>query len=139
MGLEIILLLGLAAGYITKSLVLEEKDTHVGPFQLKATFISFPDTGHIQQACLFDIIRFMFGAYYKAEEQNEFQRVYEVHPIRSERFTCPFCLSFWVALFFSIPAMFFFQINPLLFPVVHFSVATLSTLFVGALNYALRV
>lgn len=139
MDFEIILLLGLAAAYVTKCLVLEEKHSHVGPFQIKNTFILFPESGHLQEAALFDRIRKLFGVYEKADESTDFQTVWAVHPVKSERFTCPFCLSFWTAALFSIPFIWLFQINPILLPVVHFAIASLSTLFVGALNYALQV
>ncbi len=139
MGFEIVLLLGLATAYVTKCLVLEEKHSHIGPFLLKDTFILFPESGHIQEAALFDLIRRVFGAYELSDESNDFQTVWAVHPHRSERFTCPFCLSFWTAALFSIPFMWLFQIDPILLPVVHFAIASLSTLFVGALNYALQV
>lgn len=139
MDIEIVLLLSLACAYVTKCLVLEEKDTHVGPFKLKSTFILFPQTGHIQEAALFDRIRYLGGAYYTEKVRDDFQTTWNVDPESSQRFTCPFCLSFWIALLFSIPYIFFYQINPILLPVIHFSIASLSTLFVGALNYALRV
>lgn len=139
MDFEIILILGLAAGYITKCLLLEEKDSHVGPFPLKSTFIEFPDSGHIQTAAFFDIIRNLFGVYVEVEPGNEHQTIWEVQPERSERFTCPFCLSFWVSILFTLGFMIHYDPNILFVIPLHFSLSTISTLTVGAINYGLQL
>lgn len=139
MDFEIILLLGLAGAYFVRCLLLEEKLSHEGPFKLKSTFILFPDTGHIQNASLFDIIRFVCGAYYKSEDSNDFQTIWEPHPDRSERFTCPHCLSFWSSLLLSLPYVLLFGLSPFEAVVAHFAIATLSTLIYGIVDYVLQL
>jgi len=135
--------LGIACSYVTKCLLLEPKDGHEGPFKLKKIFILFPgefsDDDHIQQATLFDLIRYLFGVYTRSEESNDFQTIWVVHPERSERFTCPFCLSFWVATLFTLAFWSVYQFNLLEVIAVHLIVSVFSTLFIGAMNYAMRV
>lgn len=135
MDFEIILLLGLACAYVVECLLLEEKIGHEGPFKLKSTFILFPDTGHIQQASFFDIIRRMCGVYYWKAENNGFQTTWTVHPDRSERFTCPFCLSFWIALLFSTPYVLLNSLPPFTAWTSHFAIAYFAVLVIRVSNY----
>lgn len=57
----------------------------------------------MQPAALFDIIRYVFGAYKKEVSGGvTFLKVGRW----TDRWTCPYCLSFWVAI---LPATFFFS------------------------------
>jgi hypothetical protein len=96
----LIMLIGLGTSYILELLILERKDSHVGPFQSKkrkVLFLSEIDNGgftqaeHFQPVSLFDWCRRLFGIYHVKGP------IWTVNDLRAERFTCPFCLSFWVS------------------------------------------
>lgn len=133
--IEQLFLLGLACGYITRCLLLEQRDSHVGPFRIKGSFVKFDD-GHLQPAALFDVIRMVAGVY--RIEKVGLQQVLHVIPEAAERFTCPFCLSFWVALPASGWVFHAYQSLGLAF-VSLFVIAVISTLTVGAIDYGLRM
>lgn len=96
----LIILLGLGTSYILELFILEKMDSHAGPFQSKKRkvfFLSELDYGefkqaeHYQPVSLFDWFRRLFGVYHV----NGY--IWTVNHLRAERFTCPFCLSFWVS------------------------------------------
>jgi hypothetical protein len=120
--LILLFLLGVPCSYIVECFLLQEKDDHEGPFKSKNTLIYFPESGHTQRACLFDYIRALFGVYDKSSVDN----VWKVRAEQSERFTCPFCLSFWVAFLFSVPAVLHFHLPISWFYPLHFGIAAVS-------------
>ncbi len=87
----------LACAYLTKIFLLQEKDSHEGPFVLKNVGVFFSDTGHFQKAALFDVIRRLFGVY-ETKKVSENHYIWTVKPLRAEAWSCPFCLSFWMSL-----------------------------------------
>lgn len=96
----LIMLIGLGTSYLLELFVLEKMDSHVGPFQSKTRkvlFMSdtddegFTQSEHFQPVSLFDWFRRLFGVYYVNGP------IWTVNNLRAERFTCPFCLSFWVS------------------------------------------
>lgn len=92
-----LLLLSLAVTYLTHVLLLEQKISHYGPFVDKDRLVEWranPDkeiAPHVQSVTLFDWIRRPFGVY------TVKGHVWIVNETASERWTCPICLSFWVA------------------------------------------
>lgn len=138
MGLELFilaLLLGFPAAYITRSLRLTPVSSHEGPFKSKTHVVEFPQHSYIdpndgfkktlpahQQALtLFDWIRRPFGVY-KVEGNT-----WIVQNDSAERWTCLFCLSFWVSSPFTL--LIYLNGSDLLWlPVCHFGIATVSTL-----------
>lgn len=117
-----VMVIGLAAGYITRSLLLEEKESHEGfmaTWRWKVVFRN-DDGDHIQRFALPDIIRFLFGAYTKRGN------IFFVHSSRSEVFTCSFCLSFWVCLAIVLFSIAFFDISVLKSLIYIFASASIS-------------
>ena len=99
-----ILLASLACAYIVRILLLEEKESHVGPFVLKSTFVYFQETKHIQPAALFDILRLLLGVYTVSHTKSG--TLWTVRQLRAEVWECPKCLSFWVAIPFVLTLQF---------------------------------
>lgn len=98
--LILVILCGLAAAYNTYVLLLEQKDDHFGPRPDYNRVVDFGD--HVQPVTLFDWFRRPFGVY---EVQGK--RWVVRMGAQSDRWTCPFCLSFWIALVWAIiPAYF---------------------------------
>lgn len=126
--------LALAQAYAVRCLLLEQKDGHEGPFKFGAV-IYFPQTAHAQRACLWDRIRNLFGVY---ERQDDSPNIWRVKQDAAERWTCAFCLSFWVSFLFCIPFCAYFDLI-LFYPVVHLALSYLSTVFVGLVNFVLRL
>lgn len=81
-----------ALAYLVKVLMLEEKEDHEGPWPALFGRVYFPESEHLQRVALFDRIRRIFGVY--IIEDN----LWTVNEARAELWTCPVCLSFWVAL-----------------------------------------
>lgn len=99
MDIDIIylVLLSLMTAIITHILILERRESHFGPFQDANRIVLFPpDLENLsdwqQPVTLFDWIRRLFGVY------TVKQHVWYVNPVHSQRWTCPICLSFWIAL-----------------------------------------
>lgn len=91
-----ILLMALTTAYLTHILILERKTSHFGPFPSKGLVVLFKpdeefDEEHIQPVTLFDWVRRIFGVY------SVKNHVWTVKAIESQRWTCPICLSFWIA------------------------------------------
>ncbi len=138
MDLAVILVfVAMACAYVTRSLLLTEKFGHEGPFKAKNQFVAFPDSGHIQRVCLFDRLRRLFGVY-TVENRGDGNRYWVVNEDKSERWTCPFCLSFWTALAFT--ALVFALVPELRLWVIplHFAIACGSTIGYGFLERALN-
>lgn len=104
----LIILIGLGTSYILELFILEKMDSHTGPFQSKKRKVLFlselDDEGlmqaeHYQPVALFDWFRRLFGVY------DVKGYIWTVNNLRAERFTCPFCLSFWVSFPMTILAM----------------------------------
>lgn len=114
-------LFGVAGAYILECLLLEQKISHEGPWKSRKRHVLFREDQHIQAVALFDWIRRLFGIY----KVHGYQ--WEVKTERAEMFTCPTCLSFWVALPFSV---LFYALHPdwkLIIP-VHFAIAMIAKL-----------
>lgn len=98
--IELIILMGLACGWLTKVFLLEKEDEVLGPWPVDHTMIYFEadadDPPHLQPAVFFDRIRFIFGVY--DEKLDGEQRLWIVKPERAAVWQCPICLSFWMAL-----------------------------------------
>ena len=117
---------GLACSYLVKVLLLEQKISHEGPFVLETTFVFFEDTKHVQRFTLFDIIRFIFGAYKRMPGMSG-QRIFSPRDHwLAEIWTCPLCLSFWIALPFTALLYFSFHPPAYFIPQIHFAIAFIS-------------
>lgn len=122
-----ILILGAAASYFLKCMLLEEKTNHEGPFPSKHQIVLFsdPEDGHAQRVALFDRIRRLFGVY---RVEGTVWYVIENPGGFTEAFTCFFCLSFWTAIPFTIVLT--ISVWPMWYMVIvgHFAIATVSAL-----------
>ena len=122
------IILGIAAAYPLNALILERKMSHEGPFKSKNRTVTFlMETGedgitlgiHKQRVCLWDWIRRIDGVYdVKGDE-------WYVNAWRAERWTCPFCLSFWISFFFSLPYCALYG-QWLWFPALHLLIAVIA-------------
>lgn len=137
--------LGIPACYAVRCLILERKDSHEGIFSTNKYQVVFDEEVirrgndvelveelHIQKVGMWDWIRRLFGAYEVTD------RVWTVKDSwKAELWMCPFCLSFWIGFFFSVPLLVwrFESVGPaLLWAVpVHLSIALVSTAIYGAL------
>lgn len=88
------LFLGLPCAYLLRCLHLREVDSHEGPAKDMRRVVLFA-SGHVQQVCLWDWIRRLFGAY-RVEGYT-----WNVEEHRAEVWTCTHCLSLWCALPFA--------------------------------------
>lgn len=129
----LVLMLGASATYLLRSMYLMERDSHEGPFRSRIRYVRFPDTGHVQHVALFDWIRRLAGAY----EVKGYQWTVREGDTRSERFTCPYCLSFWTSMPFTA---IFFLLGPyksgielLMVIAAHFGIAIISQVIFKAL------
>ncbi len=92
-------LYGLAVYYVTQILLFEKKDSHHGPFPhatkrvRHAYVIDGNPALYEYPVTLFDWVRRLFGLY------NVHGEVWLTNHKRLEMWTCPICLSFWVAIF----------------------------------------
>lgn len=128
--LELFIIFSFSVIYITHILLLERKVSHFGPFPSKTKIIYFPLSydeegekipAHHQPAALFDYIRRLFGVYKVNKDTWQV-----VDGSMSERWTCPVCLSFWVAI---IPAIVLGLLtNPFIIPVYIFSLSGVSSI-----------
>jgi len=87
----------LALFYITRVLLYEEKESHFGPFPSKTRQVYNEDTGHIQPVTLFDWVRRLTLNPYQIHEE-----LWMINNPKMDRWTCPTCLSFWIAIPFTI-------------------------------------
>lgn len=127
-----LLVTGIAQSYWLGALILEKKDHHEGPFKSKENIVVFPEGGdgfeywaeHRQSVCLWDHIRKVFGVY----EIEGWQ--WTVKKDASEPWSCPFCLSFWLAIPTAILFIREFKIKTILgYFGVHGFIAILSQVF----------
>lgn len=114
--------------------MLVPKKSHFGPFRSKDKKVIFVISENEQPVVLWDWIRRLFGVYtivgnnWYIEDNRE----------AVERFTCPFCLSFWTSIPFSALCIihYFEEYIPALiwiFP-VHFTIAVVSQVIYLAVN-----
>lgn len=123
------LLMGVPASYLLSVMILQERNDHYGPFRSKSRTVLFVSSAHEQPVVLFDWIRRLFGTYTIMEDKW----IVEESRESVERFTCPFCLSAWIALPFTLIILLTVPLDKpidylFLFP-VHFSIAIVSQLF----------
>ena len=107
--------------YLTKILLLEPKDSHEGPFIQVGKHVIFPMPDHrvhVQRFSLFDQIRYWCGAYFR-----DGHKFFVRNDWRTELWTCPFCLSLWLAFLFTIPFIFTAQPNVIEAMYYHFAIA----------------
>lgn len=130
-----VLLLGIAAAYPLRSLMLFQRDDHFGPLPDYRRWVRFKSTGHVQPVTMFDWIR-RFGRVYIVTKDPVksidwwWWDVREGHE-NFERFTCPHCLSWWTAIPFSVGfTLHVFGLTPALLWIVpiHFAIAIVSQL-----------
>lgn len=96
----------IATFYLVRVLIFEEKTSHFGPFPSDKQFVRIAQTGYTQPVTLFDRIRRYTMNPYKVGYNGE---IWEVDQQKMERWTCPTCLSAWVALFVVIVIALFVQ------------------------------
>lgn len=128
--------LALACAYIVHCLILVEKDSHEGPFKAKNRLVVFPGSAHVQMVSLFDWVRRIFGVYTLNRKETG-KEYWVVNPEAAERWECPFCLSFWAAIPFTIFAFVMLPELRLWIIPVHFALGTASTVFYGMIERAL--
>lgn len=124
--LESFLLLGLllatSCAYVLRVLLFEEAGT--GPFMSREAFVTI-DGVVVRPVHFFDRIRRLFGAY-RVSVDPDIQK-WEVFPSRMLLWMCPKCLSFWIAMPYSVLLASVMGAENLryglLWPIVHFSVA----------------
>lgn len=128
------LFLGFPCAYLVGAFLLKRKSSHEGPFAtpLKVVYFEAEQWGddqlpaHTQRVALFDWIRRFFGVY-RVEG-----RVWKVRDDwRSEVWTCPFCLSFWMAFLFSLPIVWLYRLPWWMILLVHPGIAAVSVLIHG--------
>lgn len=110
-------LLGVPLAYLLCILLLQQKTDHEGPLASEDKKVVFQD-GHEQRVALFDYLRKPFG-------------VYLIHgnvwyvTLKAERFTCPVCLGFWLALLLTIPFTLIYGVHGAFeFVLLHLSTVT---------------
>lgn len=102
------LVFGLAAAYILRSLLLEVKEDHFGPFQDYSRWVRFhkgTSREHLQPVTLFDWIRRFAGVYTVTKDpmtSTDWWWWDVKDGEGSERWTCQHCLSWWTAIPFSL-------------------------------------
>lgn len=124
-------ILGIGAAFLTNAFLLEEKESHEGPFIVPGLLIRFGETGHLQRFSLFDAIRYVLGVYlYKPNGGIISTRDNWWY----EMWTCPDCLSFWASLPFTV-ALFLLNPHMFLYPMTaHFVIAGVSLVINRYLN-----
>lgn len=97
----------LAVYYVTRFMLLYERDSHEGPFINPEKFVVFlkeNENGHFshfQKFGLWDRIRHLAGV-----TQQEGDLFYVKDTWKTDLFTCPHCLNWWIAFMVSIPYLF---------------------------------
>jgi hypothetical protein len=87
----------LAVAYLTKILLYEEKESHFGPFPSKTKIVHDLQSRYTQPVTLFDWIRRLTLNPYNIQGE-----LWVVNEKEMERWTCPTCLSFWIAIPFTV-------------------------------------
>lgn len=98
--MDTVILCAIAAAYLLKILILEKRMSHEGPFLFNRIVVV---NGHTQRASLFDLIRRVFGAYHIEEGENYTKWILKTSSL-GEVWTCPWCLSFWSSIPFTVAA-----------------------------------
>lgn len=97
------ILLGFPVYYIVRILLLQQKISHEGPFKSKNKLVLWPSTkdgveyDHIQHVAAFDWLRRLFLVY-KIKGNHWIVKDGWI----SEVWSCPVCLSFWIAFPFAL-------------------------------------
>lgn len=120
----IIILSSFALFYLVCVLLLYERETHFGPFESlnkKVCFIH-EDGAHYQPVALFDRIRALTGIY-KKEGNIWYVKRYWVTDV----WTCPTCLSMWVAMPISVFLVVSGEVLIRDIVIIHFALAGIST------------
>ena len=127
----IALVFGAPASYFMKCMILEPKEDHFGFLKSSKSVVVFAESGHEQPVVFWDHIRRIFGAYVIYDSAPD-KWIVEVNRTKTERFTCPFCLSFWTAIPFTIVWYFLndslFIATLVLIP-THLTIAVMSQIF----------
>lgn len=99
------LFMSCAGTYFLRCMHLFERESHEGPLQspVSRRYVLFKESGHIQKVALFDWLRRPFGVYQIASSNGMEEWLVDEDAENTERFTCPFCLSLWTMIFFSVP------------------------------------
>lgn len=84
----------LAVFYATQVLLFEERVDHFGPFPSRTLFVHRARSGYSQPVTLIDRVRRWTLNPYTFEAEG----LWTVDELAMERWSCPKCLSFWVAL-----------------------------------------
>lgn len=123
-----ILFFGVAATYPLRALLLEKKDlNHEGPFASEYRWVFHVEDSWTQRVALFDWIRRLFGVYEVSKSTSDPRKeIWKVVPGKAARFECPFCLSWWVCVPFTGLFAHITRIDPILIPVAHCAIATIS-------------
>lgn len=129
-----VVILGIAGAYILNALLLEKRTSHEGPFKDFKRTVVFPqdewmdgdtkvvEPEHVQSVALWDWFRRIDGVYIVSGN------TWLVDKWRAERWTCPYCLSFWTTIPLSL---LFCLFSGLWFwlPAVHLAIAVISVFF----------
>lgn len=124
-----ILIITIANAYIVQYLLLVKKDSHFGYLSSSTKVVKFPEVRqeiadqvsattpeHKQPVTPIDWLRRLFNAY--DVQGNEW-----VVTDNADVWTCPFCLSFWIAFGSTATVIYLHDVNPVLLVFIHFAVA----------------
>lgn len=117
--------------YLTRSLLFAEKVDHFGPFPSATKFLTILESHYHQPVTLFDWVR-------RFTPFNPYQvsgNLWIVNKRKMEVWTCPFCLSFWVALIATAIYGLTVQPNILILVTVHYAIASVSAILNYFVNY----
>jgi hypothetical protein len=117
--LELSVLLVFACAYITKALVFDIEGGPIGLWSTPDEVVKWQtaDDAFERPVNFFDRVRYIFGVY-KIEKNMWF-----VNPLRMAVFECSFCLSFWISVVLTVPALLVFGYPLWLAPLMVFAVA----------------
>jgi len=123
------ILLGVAATYPLRALILEQKERyHEGPFASEKRHVYFAEDGYVQRVALFDWIRRAAGVY-RVEKNPDGSELWVVVEDKAARFTCTFCLSWWVSFIFSAIFYYHYRMPIEWLFAVHCIIAVISQVF----------
>ena len=117
--------------YLTRSLTFIKKVDHFGPFPSSKKFVTILEDHYNQPVTLFDWIRRLtpFNPYLVTGD------LWVVNKRKMEVWTCPFCLSFWVAFIATAILGLTVQHNLLLLITAHYAIASVSAILNYFVNY----
>lgn len=107
--IDLIVVGGLVVFYLVRVLLFEEKVSHYGPWPSKRRQVVWykmtKPSGfyeYTQPVTAFDWVRRIFGVYRVSKigdkSQGTEEELWYVNEARAEVWTCPVCLSFWMAI-----------------------------------------